>query len=172
MNLKKIILASLLLAVGLILHYVVPGLPLGNMKPDPFLSMMFIAILLCDDYKMTLVIGLASGFLTAMTTTFPGGQIPNIVDKLMTSHIVFLMLQLAKNRIHNQLKMLTVSILGTIISGSVFLGTALILFGLPAPFMALFIGVVLPATAANTVVVLLLCNAISAAMSRAAFKFN
>lgn len=172
MNLKKMILASLLLAIGVVLHYTVPGLPLGNMKPDPLLAMMFVAILLCDDYKMTLMIGIASGFLTALTTTFPGGQIPNIIDKLITSHVVYLLLILIKDRLNLQFKMVLVSILGTLLSGSVFLGSALVLFGLPAPFNILFISVVLPATVTNTILVILVCNAVAAALKRTSFRFN
>lgn len=172
MNLKKIILASLLLAIGFILHYIVPALPLGNMKPDAFLGMMFIAILLCDDYKLTVLIGLTSGFLTALTTTFPGGQIPNIVDKLITAHIIYFILTLTKGKFNSQAKMVVISIVGTIISGSVFLSTALVLFGLPAPFSALFIGVVLPAVVANTVLVAVFYNAILISLSHTSFKFN
>jgi hypothetical protein len=171
MNLRKSILASLLLAVGLILHYIVPGLPLGSMKPDTFLAMMFIAILLCDNYKLTVLIGVASGFLTALTTTFPAGQIPNIVDKIITAHVVYFILILTK-RYNGQVKMILVSAIGTIVSGSVFLLTALALFGLPAPFSALFIGVVLPAVLANTVLVAVFYNAIAASLSRTSFKFN
>lgn len=171
MNLKKTVLASLLLAIGLILHYVIPG-TLGMMKPDTFLAMMFIAILLCDNYKLTVMIGLASGFLTALTTTFPGGQIPNIIDKFITSHAVYFILLLMKNRFNNQAKIIILSVVGTIISGSIFLSTALALVGLPAPFSVLFIGVVLPAVAANTFLVTIAYNAITASLKRTSFKFN
>jgi hypothetical protein len=153
MNLRKLILVSLFLAIGFLLHQIIPGLPFGNMKPDPFLAMMFISILLCDDYKMTLVIGLASGILTAMTTTFPGGQIPNVIDKVITSQIVFLMVRLFKNRLKDNIKMSIISIVGTFISGTVFLASAFALFGLPAPFGVLILGVVIPAAVSNTIMV-------------------
>lgn len=172
MNLKKLILASLLLAIGVVLHYAVPGLPLGSMKPDALLAMMFVAILLCDDYKLTLMIGIASGFLTAMTTTFPGGQLPNIIDKIITSHVIYFLLKATKGRVNLQIRMSLTAILGTLLSGYIFLGSALLLFGLPAPFNALFVSVVIPATVANTVLVLLMCNAVGSALRRTTFKFN
>jgi hypothetical protein len=171
MNLKKTILASLLLAIGLILHYIIPG-TLGSMKPDTFLSMMFIAILLCDNYKLTVLIGLTSGFLTALTTTFPGGQVPNIIDKLITAHAVYFILLSIKNRFSNSVKIVVLSAIGTIISGSVFLSSASVLYGLPAPFSLLFIGVVLPAVIANTILAAVAYNAISASLKGISFKFN
>ena len=172
MNLRKLIIVSLFMAIGFILHQIIPGLPLGNMKPDPFLAMMFIAILLCDDYKMTVLIGLASGILTAMTTTFPGGQIPNVVDKLITSQLVFLIIRLLKNRVKDNIKMIIVSVIGTLVSGTVFLASALVLAGLPAPFGVLMIGVVLPAVVSNTILVLVISNVVNAALKRSSYRLN
>jgi hypothetical protein len=107
---------------------------------------------------MTLVIGLTSGILTAMTTTFPGGQIPNVIDKVITAQIVFIMVRLFKNRFKDNIKMIIISIVGTFISGTVFLASALVLFGLPAPFGVLMLGVVLPAAVSNTIMVVVVLN--------------
>lgn len=172
MNLRKLILVSLFLAIGFLLHQIIPGLPLGNMKPDPFLAMMFISLLLCDDYKMTIVIGLASGILTAMTTTFPGGQIPNIIDKVVTSQIVFLMIRLFKNRLKDNVMMIVVSVIGTLISGTVFLASAFVLFGLPASFGVLMIGVVLPAVVSNTIMVVIVLNIVNTALRRSSIRLS
>lgn len=160
MNLRKLITASLLLAIGMILHQMTPPLVMG-MKPDFSLAMMFIAIALCDDYKLTIVIGIAAGILAAATTTFPGGQLPNIIDKLITSQMAFLMFKIVKNKLNNQISMITVSIIGTLISGSVFLSSALFIVGLPAPFEVLFLTVVIPATAINTVASAVLYNIVN-----------
>jgi hypothetical protein len=171
MNLRKLILSSLLLAIGLILHQIAPPLLFG-MKPDILLSMMFIAILLADDYKMTLIIGLAAGVLSAMTTTFPFGQIPNVIDKLITCNLVYLIIKSTKKVMNHQIQTLIVSLVGTVISGTVFLGSALILAGLPggASFTALFLAVVLPATLVNTIACVFLYNAAYAANKRLAAK--
>lgn len=160
MNLRKIILSSLLLAIGMVLHQIAPPLLFG-MKPDILLSMMFIAIVLVDDYKVTLLVGLAAGVLTAATTTFPMGQIPNIIDKLITCNVVYFILKATKKILNHQIQMFVVSLVGTLISGTVFLGSALILVGLPggASFTALFLAVVLPATLVNTIACIFLYNA-------------
>lgn len=160
MNLRKIILSSLLLAIGMVLHQIAPPLLFG-MKPDILLSMMFIAIVLVDDYKVTLLVGLAAGVLTAATTTFPMGQIPNVIDKLITCYVVYLILKATKKILNHQIQMFVVSLVGTLISGTVFLGSALILVGLPggASFTPLFLAVVLPATLVNTIACIFLYNA-------------
>jgi hypothetical protein len=161
MYLRKIIISSLLLSIGLVLHQLVPPILFG-MKPDFLLSMMFIAIFLCDDYKLSLVIGLAAGILTAATTTFPAGQLPNIIDKIITSNLVFLLFRVFK--FNSQLKISIVSFIGTLISGTIFLGAAYILVGLPGPFIALLLGVVMPATAFNVLASIVLYNAANTAL--------
>ncbi|ADL53109.1 tryptophan transporter [Clostridium cellulovorans] len=177
MSTRKLTIASLFLAVGLILHYIMPGF-LGGMKPDPFLAMMFITILICGDYKTTLAVGLASGILTALTTTMPGGQIPNIIDKIITAQVVFFILKTfntleekAKgNSLIKQVKMVVVSIVGTLVSGTIFLSTAIYIMGVELPFGILFNSVVLPATVGNTVLVLFTTNVVLVALKRSSFK--
>lgn len=173
MNLRKLTLASLFLAIGVLLHYTMPGLP-GGMKPDTSLAMMFIAILVCDDYKMATVIGFATGVLTALTTTFPAGQVPNIIDKIVTSQIIYFVIYLMKNRVPQPVKFFIISALGTLISGTVFLTSAQFLVGLPegATFALLFNVVVIPAAIANTVMVVVLGNIINIAIKRTSYKLN
>jgi hypothetical protein len=160
MNLKKLISTSLLLAIGMLLHQITPPFIMG-MKPDFLLAMMFIAIMLSEDYKMTVVIGIVSGILTAATTSFPGGQIPNIIDKIITSQVVFLLFRIMRERFNNQFTMILISIIGTIISGTIFLSSALLIFGLPAPFKVLVFTVVIPAAVINTFAVAILYNAVA-----------
>jgi len=169
MNLRKLLVSSLLLSVGLMLHQITPPFLMG-MKPDFLLSMMFIAILFADDYKLTLVIGLAAGILTAMTTTFPGGQIPNIIDKVLTCNFIFILTKAMGDKLSSGIKIIIVSILGTFFSGFVFLLSALYLAGLPAPFLALVLTVVVPASLLNTVFATILFNAVTLAMKRTAVK--
>lgn len=168
MNLRKLTISSLLLAIGLVLHQLVPPILFG-MKPDFLLSMMFIAIALSDDYKTTVVIGLVAGVLTALTTGFPMGQVPNIIDKIITSNLVYLLFRALGNKVNHQAKMGIVSVLGTLISGTIFLGSAYILVGLPGPFLVLMAGVVLPATAFNVAASMILYNAAHLAMKRTSY---
>mgnify|MGYP001603541004 CR=1 FL=1 len=147
MKTNKIIITSLLLAIGLILHQITPGIFLG-MKPDLLLVFMILSITITKDFKTALITGIVAGILCALTTTFPGGQVPSIIDKTITSIIVYVIyINLNSN---SPLKLASIYFLGTMISGSIFLGSALILFGLPAPFLALFVSIVLPTSMFNS----------------------
>ena len=167
MNLKKMILASLFIAIGFMFRLVTPPVLFG-MKPDFLLSMMFVTILLNDDYKMTLLVGGVVGVLTAATTTFPGGQVANIVDKLITCQVVFLAFRLLTNKVNGQLKVIIISFLGTILSGCIFLTTAGLLFGLPGgkSFTVLLMAVVIPASLANTIISTVFYNTVVLALKR------
>jgi hypothetical protein len=171
MNTRKLTLSSILLAIGLILHYVMPPLP-GGIKPDTLLSMMFIAIFVCDDYKTTIAIGGAAGILSALTTGAANGQIPNILDKLITCQIVYLMFKFAKNKLKNQLSILMVSVLGTFVSAAIFVSTLGLLAGLPASIGFIITFVVLPAVAGNILLCTLAYNVLSQSLKRTSLKFN
>ena len=90
MNIREMAQISLLLAIGFILHALTPGYGAG-MKPDLLLAMLFIIILLKRDFKAALLAGTVAGIIAALTTTFPGGQIPNIIDKVVSSIFVYLL---------------------------------------------------------------------------------
>lgn len=167
MNLKKLVTNSLFLAIGVILHQITPPL-VNGMKPDFLLAMIFIIILLNNDYKTILITALAAGIFSAATTSFPGGQVPNIIDKFVTCNILYIVLITMRKISNNQIKIILISSLGTILSGSVFLLSALLLVGLPAPFSILFFSIVLPATLINTVVTSFLYNTVILAQKRIA----
>lgn len=159
-NTKKLVMNSMLLAIGAILHQITPALGLP-MQPDMALAMLFIIVILNkNDYKTCLISALITGIFTAMTTKFPGGQLPNIVDKFITVNLSYLLVQLIlkikliSNLNKEKQNTLLVYILfpaGTLISGTTFLIASLIIVGLPATFNALFIGVVLPAIGINLI---------------------
>lgn len=163
MKLRKNILTALLLAIGFILHQVTPGL-LGSMKFDLMLAFMFVALFISKDFQSTVVTALLGGILTAMTTTFPGGQIPNIIDKLVTCIAVYIMIKVLDNFKNKQVSIGIIAFLGTMISGTTFLYSALIIVGLPAPFTVLFFAIVLPTTIANTFITIIVYNAVKLAM--------
>lgn len=169
MNLKKLIINSLLLAIGALLHQISPPILFG-MRPDVSLVMLFIIMLLNKDYKSCLCAGIVTGLLSAATTTFPGGQFANLVDKLITANLMFIVLGLIRERVNNQVKILITTILGTIVSGSVFLITVLLTVGLTVGFTTLFLSVVLPACLVNTIGALFLFNVINTALKRGAIK--
>jgi len=155
MNTKKLVVLALLVGMGAVLHTVVPGFFLG-MKPDMMLTMMFLGIILFPDKKSVLLLGLATGIISALTTSFPAGQIPNVVDKIVTSFVFFALILVFNKNKQSIISVAVLTIIGTIISGTVFLGSALLIAELPGPFAALFASVVLPAAAVNTIVMIVL----------------
>jgi hypothetical protein len=154
MKTKDLVFMALLVGLGAILHLTVPGIYLG-MKPDFSLIMLFIGILLFPEKKHVLLLSLATGIISGMTTNFPNGFFPNFFEKPITGFIYFgLFLLLKKKRTPLVNGILTAA--GTIVSGFVFLSLALLLVGLPGPFAALFTSVVLPTAAFNTAAVLII----------------
>lgn len=154
MNTKNIVILALLAGIGVVLHAVMPAFL--TIKPDMMLAMMFLGIILIPEIKSVMLLAIVTGVLSALTTGFPGGQIPNIIDKPITA-LVFFGLFLALKKYQNSL--ISVGILtavGTLISGSVFLSAAYFIVGLPGPFTALFVAGVLPAIALNTVTMVIL----------------
>jgi hypothetical protein len=169
MNLRKNILSGLLLAIGFILHQIIPG-SIGGMTFDVQLAILFVIIAINMDLKNTITTGFASGIITAMTTKFPAGQLPNFIDKIITSLLIYFLLVALTKVFSKQISIIIVGVVGTIISGTIFLTSALVIAGLPAPFMALFIGVVLPTTIANAFATSILYNLVSS--TQKAVKFN
>jgi len=173
MSIRETAQIALLLAIGYVLHVIVPGYGAG-MKPDTVMAMLIVIILMHRNFKTALTAGIAAGIIAALSTTFPGGQIPNIIDKTLTSMVVLLMTYILANPLEKMLGKASFRILGmraslgtflacgiigfagTVVSGIIFLGSALFLVGLPAPFEILFYTVVIPAALASSVAVMVL----------------
>lgn len=155
MKTKNLVALALLVGIGAVLHAVIPGIFLG-MKPDMMLAMMFLGIVLFPDFKSVLLLGIVTGLISGITTTFPGGLIPNIIDKLVTSLLFFgLFVALRKFR-SSIVSVAVLTAVGTIISGTVFLTSAFFIVGLPGPFAGLFAAVVLPAAVVNTIAMIII----------------
>jgi hypothetical protein len=170
MNLRKNIFTALLIAMGYIMHQVIPG-TIGNMKFDIMLSFIFVALFISNDFKSVILTAMLGGGITALTTTFPGGQIPNIIDKLVTCLVIYVLLKLLEGVKNKQVSAGIVAFVGTIVSGSVFLYSALLLVGLPAPLLVLFLGIVLPTAFANIFVTLIVYNAVKTALKATGVKY-
>lgn len=181
MNIKKMTINALLLAIGILLHQITPafGLP---MQPDFALAMLFIIIILNkDDYKTSLAAGIVIGVFTAMTTKFPGGQIPNILDKVITVNLVYILIfmiskpksfkNLSKEK-QNNIVALIIFPLGTLISGVVFLLSAQVIVELPASFTTLILTVVLPATVINLIAGVFLYKVVNLSLIRASYSLK
>lgn len=146
MNVKQLTQAAIFLAIGTLLHYVVPGI-VGGMKPDFLLLMMFLAILLNLDFKAALSVSVLAGIIAAMTTSFPGGQLPSILDKLISGILVYVLgANLAKIGPIKPAGVMVISALGTLVSGFIFTGSAMVIAGLPEglAFKTMIIAIVIP----------------------------
>ncbi len=167
MNTRVLVILSLFAAIGAVLSMVMPPF-FGGMKPDMMLTMMFIGIIMFPAIKNVTLLGIVTGFLSALTSTFPGGFIPNVIDKMVTA-FVFYGLILAVKKIAQKVATATVlTVIGTIVSGTVFLTAALLIVGLPGgvAFTTLFLTVVLPATLFNGAAMIIVLPIVQAIFKR------
>ena len=153
MNTKRMTTNAILIAIGVILHQITPliGVP---MQPDFALAMLFIIMIFNEDYKTTLIAGIVIGIFTALTTKTPGGQIPNILDKLITCNVMYLTLVPLRNRICKTKQITLILSLGTLVSGTTFLVALATFAGLPggASFKVLFMTIVVPTIVLNLII--------------------
>ncbi|MEK4487071.1 tryptophan transporter [Psychrobacillus sp. FSL H8-0484] len=169
MNTKNLVLMSLLIGVGAVLYIIIPGIN-GGMKPDFMLTMMFIGILLFPNVKSVFLLGISTGVISGLFSTFPGGFVPNVIDKSVTA-FVFFGLVLLLNRFANKIPVaVALTCVGTLVSGTVFLSTAIFVFGAGEAFGELFTLVVLPAIAINGVAFFIIYPIIGQLIKRSKFE--
>ena len=94
-----------------------------------------------------------------MTTSFPGGQLPNLIEKLITAVFVYIVVKKIYANHITTLRLIILAAVGTFVSGVLFLSFAYILVGLPAPFYSLLIVGVLPAVVSNIIACLAIYRA-------------
>lgn len=154
MKVRILILLALLVGIGAVLHAIIPPIFFG-VKPDMLLSMMFLGIFLFPKPKYVLILSLATGVMSALTTGAPGGQIANMIDKPLTAFIVLAIFLVLKDRMNLNITAPLLAGVGTIISGSIFITVISIIAGIPeGGLIPLFLMVVLPATAVNALIML------------------
>ena len=153
MKTKQLVTNALLLAVGFILPAVTPVLWLQMQIDFSLITMILVINLNKNSLGSCIASGIATGIFAGLTTKFPAGLIPNIIDKIVTTVVVYFLIKLLdKTSLQSRIKTVVVYVMGTLISGITFLTSALILVGLPAPFKLLFATVVIPAVVINTIV--------------------
>ena len=152
-NTKQLVTNALLLAVGFLLHYVTPAIGLPMQIDFSLITMILVINLNKNNLGSCIAAGIATGIFSGMTTKFPLGFVPNLIDKIVTTVVAYLLIKLLdKTTLSSKIKAIAVNAVGTLVSGVVFLGSALILVGLPASFGLLFVTVVIPAVVINTIV--------------------
>ena len=158
-NTKQLVTNALLLAVGFILHYITPTLGLPMQIDFSLITLILVINLSKNHFSTCISSGIVTGIFAGLTTKFPMGLMPNILDKIVTTVFIYLLIKLLdKTALSSKIKAIAVNAVGTLVSGVVFLGSALILVGLPASFGLLFVTVVIPAIVVNTVVGFLVSN--------------
>ena len=169
MNTKNLVLMSMLVGVGAVLYIVIPGFN-GGMKPDFMLTMMFVGILLFPEVKSVFLLSVSTGIISGLFSTFPGGFVPNIIDKAVTAIIFFGLVILLKKFVHNLAVAVVLTGIGTVISGTVFLSSAIFIFKAGAVFNELFLLVVLPAILINAVAFFIIYPIVGKLVKRSNFK--
>lgn len=152
---RVLVLLSLFIGIGAVLHIFVPPVLFG-MKPDMLLIMMFLGVLLFPKLPYVMLLSLVSGVIAALTTGLPGGQIANIIDKPLTALAFFALFIMLSKVVKSSILAPTLTALGTVISGTIFLFVVIQLVGIAElSFAALFFGLVLPTAAFNMIAMMI-----------------
>ncbi|SDC44141.1 Tryptophan transporter TrpP [Pelagirhabdus alkalitolerans] len=171
MRTKDLVLLALFMGIGAVLHIIAPPILFG-MKPDIMLPMMFLGILLFPHVKYVLVLSLATGVISALTTAAPGGQVSNLIEKPITAFIFFALLLIIPKQVNQKVLAPILVAIGTFVSGTIFLTLALYVIGLmEGAFTVMVAGVVLPAVLFNVVFTIVLYPIIQSILQRSNFKF-
>ncbi len=171
MNTKKITVNAILIAIGVILHIAAPSIGLPA-QPDFAVAMLFIIMLLNKDYKTTIISGVIMGVFTALTTKTAGGQIPNIIDKIVTCNIIYLVLMPLRDKINKNIQAIIILLLGTLVSGFTFLTSLAVIYGIEGTITAAVIAIVLPTAVVNTVVGLILFKIVENTIKQTRIKLD
>ena len=151
-NTKQLVTNALLLAVGFLLHYVTPTLGIPMQIDFSLITLILVINLSKNHFSTCIASGIVTGIFSGITTKFPLGFVPNLIDKIVTTVFIYLLIKLLdKTALSSKIKAVITNAVGTVISGTVFLVSALLLTGLPAPFSLLFVTVVIPAIVVNTI---------------------
>ena len=166
LNIRVLVMLALLIGIGTVLHAIMPPILYG-VRPDMILAMMFIGIIMFPKVPYVFLVSILAGVMSALTTTVPGGQISNIIDKPITAFVFFGLFLLVRNKINGHIAAPILTAIGTMISGSVFLSVVLfVLASMPGGFIALFAAVVLPAALVNTIVMIVLYPVVQTILKR------
>src|SRR5690625_410915 len=166
MNTRVLVILALLVGIGAVQHAFTPKI--FGVTPDLLLAMMFLGILLFPKFKYVLLISFLSGFIAALTTTFPGGEIASMIEKPAVAFIFFGLFLLIRKLVNIKISSAILTAIGTFVSGIIFLSIALFILGadVGAGFFALLSAVVLPTTVLNTIIMVIIYPVVEAILKR------
>ena len=111
---KQLVTNALLLAVGFLLHYVTPAIGLPMQIDFSLITMILVINLNKNSFSTCLVSGVATGIFAGITSKFPFGLVPNIVDKITTAIFVYLLIKLLdKTALSIKIKAIVVNAVAT-----------------------------------------------------------
>ena len=151
MKTKKMVFATLLITLGLILNIITPGF-LGLMKPDFLLAFYLIALCTLDNLQEKVIVVMVCALMSAMTSLMPGAQIANFVEKILTGISITLIYPRAKS-LNNGFLAVLIGGLGTLLSGFYFLVVMTQLGFIEGSLLPLFMSVVLPTAFINIIII-------------------
>lgn len=146
LTIRNMTLSAALLAFGFVINTVSPPIFFG-LKPDFMLIFLFTIILGVRNFRLTIAVSLTAGIILAFTTNFPGGQIPNVIDKAVIGVITYLCTPLLKGK-KRYIQAIYV-ICGSFISGFIFLLTANLFYKLPNELGNMVFAAILPLAILN-----------------------
>ncbi|GGA73514.1 tryptophan transporter [Ornithinibacillus halotolerans] len=165
MNTRILVILSLLVGMGAVLHFIMPAF--YGVTPDMMLAMMFIGIMLFPKLKYVSVLALATGALSALTSQAPGGQIANMLEKPITALIFFALFLLIKDRVNIKISIPVLTAVGTMISGTIFLFIVFYVIGsMEGVLILAFSSAVLPAAVLNTILLVIIYPVVQQILKR------
>ncbi len=152
---RRISHLSILLALGLVLNMAVQAFSIQGMKVDFIVVMLCISILDAESFKEAVMIGISYGVLTGLTTSFPFGQVANLIDKIIVSMMLYSTISFLNLKIDNKVSLAIYAAFATVLSGALFLSIALAMAKNTELFLFLFMTVVLPSMIGNSIVIII-----------------
>ncbi|MCK4258514.1 MAG: hypothetical protein KAX49_06020 [Halanaerobiales bacterium] len=150
MRVKDILDTTLLLLIGVIYYTIFqPIFPVSGLKPDFTLAVLFVIILMKDDFRIITFSILFLSIFASLFTTFSGSWI-NVIEKVISCGLLYHLVHYLRKYISNQEIMICIiSLVGTVLSGCIFCALAEAFVGLPVPFSIFLRKVILPSAFMN-----------------------
>jgi hypothetical protein len=157
LQIKDILLISILLASGAVLKFFVPNM--GGMKPNFIIAMYCLTILLIKPRLLeAAIIGLLAG---AISQIFPAQPYINFASELTGALAMCLLVKVPIEKIKIPVKPAICTFFSTLVSGFTFIGIMYLLYYVRAnnvtpAALAVFLGVVFGTATINSIIVQLL----------------
>lgn len=144
-----IAISAMLFALGMIFSSFCPPLVFG-LRPDFMLITLFIMVFNIRDFKICIAASITAGLLVASTTQYPGGQIPNIIDKFVVGLVAYICFPYLNSKKGYIFGIFVAA--ASLLSGLIFLLCFKIFFELPSGLLQMVLGIMLPLAIINGII--------------------